>query len=106
MAGAIGELPRLPAQPAAAASSVAVSGSAPAGRSPAAALPARFRRLTIAAGRDVRPALELNRVPLRALAVILLAGLALLAAVGAFGIDAAARAAGPVLPSPAAFVGG
>ena len=106
VAGAIGELPRLPAQPAAAVSSVAVSGSAPAGRSPAAALPARFRRLTIAAGRDVRPALELNRVPLRAFVVILLAGLALLTAVGAFGIDAAARAAGPALPSLAPFAGG
>ena len=57
-------------------------------------------------GRDARPALELNRVPLRAFMVILLAGLALLTAVGAFGIDAAARAAGPALPSLVPLVGG
>jgi hypothetical protein len=64
------------------------------------------RVLAASAGRDARPALELNRVPLRAFVVILLAGLALLAAVGAFGIDAAARAAGPSLPSLVPFAGG
>jgi hypothetical protein len=63
------------------------------------------RVLAASAGRDARPALELNRVPLRAFVVILLAGLALLAAVGAFGIDAAARAAGPSLPSLVPFAG-
>jgi hypothetical protein len=66
----------------------------------------RLGTLTATAGRRVGPSLELNRVPLRALAVILLAGLALLAAGGAFGIDAAARAAGPLLPSPSPIVGG
>jgi hypothetical protein len=48
--------------------------------------------------------LELNRVPLRAFAAILLAGLAFLVAAGAFGIDAAARAPGIGSLSP--LVGG
>ena len=105
VAGAVGELPRLPAQPAGAAFGPAASATAPA-RVRAAALPGRVRVLAASAGRDARPALELNRVPLRAFVVILLAGLALLAAVGAFGIDAAARAAGPSLPSLVPFAGG
>jgi NADH:ubiquinone oxidoreductase subunit 2 (subunit N) len=51
-----------------------------------------------AAIREARPLLEMNRTPLRALVVVLLAGLALLAAGGSFGIgDAAAR---PDLPVP------
>jgi formate hydrogenlyase subunit 3/multisubunit Na+/H+ antiporter MnhD subunit len=105
VAGAVGELPRLPAQPAGAAFGPAASATAPA-RVRAASLPGRVRVLAASAGRDARPALELNRVPLRAFVVILLAGLALLAAVGAFGIDAAARAAGPSLPSLVPFAGG
>jgi formate hydrogenlyase subunit 3/multisubunit Na+/H+ antiporter MnhD subunit len=104
VAGAVGELPRLPAQPAGAASGPAAPATAPA-RVRAASLPGRMRVLAASAGRDARPALELNRVPLRAFMVILLAGLALLAAVGAFGIDAAARAAGPSLPSLVPFAG-
>jgi NADH-quinone oxidoreductase subunit N len=49
-----------------------------------------------AASHEVRPLLEMNRTPLRALLVVLLAGLALMTAVGAFGIqDAAAE---PDLP--------
>ena len=105
VAGAIGELPRLPAQPARAASGPAVAGSAPTADARAASLPSRVRVLAASVGRDARPALELNRVPLRAFVVILLAGLALLTAVGAFGIDAAARAAGPSLPSLVPFAG-
>jgi NADH-quinone oxidoreductase subunit N len=105
VAGAIGELPRLPAQPAGAASGPAVAGSAPTADARAASLPGRVRVLAASVGRDARPALELNRVPLRAFVVILLAGLALLTAVGAFGIDAAARAAGPSLPSLVPFAG-
>jgi hypothetical protein len=55
-----------------------------------------------AAGRDARPALEINRVPLRAFAVLMLAGLACLVAAGAFGIEAAARLPGlAALPSVA-----
>ncbi|HZL15377.1 MAG TPA: proton-conducting transporter membrane subunit, partial [Verrucomicrobiae bacterium] len=105
VAGAVGELPRLPAQPARAASGPAAPETAPA-RVRAASVPGRVRVLAASAGRDARPALELNRVPLRAFVVILLAGLALLTAVGAFGIDAAARAAGPSLPSFVPFAGG
>ena len=106
VAGAVGELPRLPAQPSVTGSGPAVSGSAPTAGARAASLPGRVRTLAASVGRDARPALELNRVPLRAFVVILLAGLALLTAVGAFGIDAAARAAGPSLPSLVPFAGG
>ena len=108
VAGAVGELPRLPAQPTRAAAALADSGPGPAptARARAASVSARVRVLAASVGRDARPALELNRVPLRAFVVILLAGLALLAAVGAFGIDAAARAAGPALPSLAPLAGG
>ena len=58
-----------------------------------------------AASHEVRPLLDLNRTPLRALLVVLLAGLALLAAGGAFGVrDAAAGSdlpvATPAAPTP------
>jgi NADH:ubiquinone oxidoreductase subunit 2 (subunit N) len=49
-----------------------------------------------AASNEARPLLEMNRTPLRALLVVILAGLALMAASGAFGIGDAA--AGPDLP--------
>jgi len=49
-----------------------------------------------AASHEARPLLEMNRTPLRAFLVVLLAGLALLTALGAFGIRDAA--AGPDLP--------
>jgi formate hydrogenlyase subunit 3/multisubunit Na+/H+ antiporter MnhD subunit len=49
-----------------------------------------------AALNEARPLLEMNRTPLRALLVVILAGLALMAASGAFGIGDAA--AGPDLP--------
>jgi len=107
VAGSLGELPRLPARLVAQAAVPMPDGAPPAGAiATAGALARRLRVAAAAAGRDARPTLELNRVPLRAFAVILLAGLALLAAGGAFGIDAAARAPGPMLPSPAPFVGG
>jgi hypothetical protein len=62
---------------------------------------AGHRRLAARAGlREMRPLLELNRTPLRALLVIVLAGLALLAAGGAFDIRRAA--AEPDLPIPVA----
>ncbi|MFH0750532.1 MAG: proton-conducting transporter membrane subunit [Chloroflexota bacterium] len=49
-----------------------------------------------AASHEVRPLFEMNRTPLRALLVVLLAGLALMTAGGAFGIRDAAS--GPDLP--------
>jgi len=107
VAGSLGELPRLPERPPAGAAAPVTDGPPPVGAIARAA--ARARRLRVAAGvvgRDARRTLELNRVPLRAFAVILLGGLALLTAAGAFGIDAAARAPGPVLPSLSPFVGG
>lgn len=80
-----GELVRLPAGLRTAARAM----RAPGGR----------RRAAIGAAlREARPLLEMNRTPLRALVVVLLAGLALLAAGGGFGIgDAAAQ---PDLPVP------
>ena len=54
-----------------------------------------------AAAREMRPLLELNRTALRALVVVVLAGIALLAAVGAFGIRDAARGPDVVIPVPA-----
>ncbi len=51
-----------------------------------------------AATREARPLLELNRTPLRALLVVMLAGLALVTAVGGFGIREAA--AQPDIPIP------
>jgi NADH:ubiquinone oxidoreductase subunit 2 (subunit N) len=57
------------------------------------------RRAAIGAAlSEARPLLEMNRTPLRALVVVLLAGLALLAAGGGFGIADAAAA--PDLPVP------
>ncbi len=115
VAGTISEVPRLPGRPSGVTSEPATPpspGGAAAGSSSARAraaarsMPGRLRGLAAMIGRDARPALELNRVPLRAFVVILLAGLALLTAVGAFGIDAAARAAGPALPSLRPLVGG
>ena len=60
---------------------------------------ARRRVALRAALREARPLLELNRTPARALVVIVLAGMALLAASGAFEIRAAA--AQRDLPVPA-----
>ena len=107
VAGSLGELPRLPERPLAGAAAPVTDGAPPVGA--IARTGARASGLRVAAavvGRDARRTLELNRVPLRAFAVILLGGLALLTAAGAFGIDAAARAPGPVLPSLSPFVGG
>lgn len=86
VASAAGELARVPAGLRAAARAMRVKGS----RGPA-----------LRAGlREVRPLLELNRTPLRALVVIVLAGLALLAAGGAF--DLRGVASQPDLPIPVA----
>lgn len=83
VAAATGELARVPAGLRAAARALRT----PAGR----------RLATVrAATHEARPLLEMNRTPLRALLVMLLAGLALLTAGGAFGIRDAA--AGPDLP--------
>ena len=107
VAGAAGELPRFPARSTTEATAEAPGGAPRAGaRAASRAFVGRLGTLAATAGRRAGPSLELNRVPLRAVAVILLAGLALLAAGGAFGIDAAARAAGPLLPSPSPIVGG
>lgn len=107
VAGSLGELPRLPERPPAGAAAPVTDGAPPVGAIARAGARARRLRVTAAVvGRDARRTLELNRVPLRAFAVILLGGLALLTAAGAFGIDAAARAPGPVLPSLSPFVGG
>jgi NADH-quinone oxidoreductase subunit N len=105
VAGAFGELPRLPARPAAEAVATMTGGvTSAAATATAGARAGRLRELVAEAGRDARPTLELNRVPLRAFAAVLLAGLAFLVAAGAFGIDAAARA--PELGSLSPFVGG
>jgi NADH-quinone oxidoreductase subunit N len=66
----------------------------------AARSPGRRRASLRAASRELRPLLDLNRTPLRALLVVLLAGLALMSAAGAFGIPEAASA--PDLAVPAA----
>ncbi len=50
------------------------------------------------ASHELRPLLEMNRTPLRALLVVILAGVALSSAIGAFGIREAA--AGPEIPIP------
>ncbi len=55
-----------------------------------------------AASHEARPLLEMNRTPLRALVVVLLAGLAVMAAGGAFGIRDAAAAPDLPVPTPAA----
>ena len=103
VAGALGELPRLPAPSAPATETGNRSGTVPSGRvAGPRALVGRAWNLVAAAGRDARPALEINRVPLRAFAVLMLAGLACLVAAGAFGIEAAARLPGlAALPSVA-----
>jgi NADH-quinone oxidoreductase subunit N len=107
VAGSLGELPRLPARPVTGAAAPVTNGAPPVGAIARAGARARWLRVAAGAvGRDARRTLELNRVPLRAFAVIMLGGLALLTAAGAFGIDAAARAPGPVLPSLSPFVGG
>ncbi len=60
------------------------------------------RRRTVRFARDDGLVLlRLNRTPLRAFAAVLLAGLALLVAVGGFGVSAAASAPGPVSPTGA-----
>ena len=51
-----------------------------------------------AAAREMRPLLELNRTALRALVVVMLAGIAALAAAGAFGIGEAARGPDVAIP--------
>lgn len=105
VAASAGELPRLRARREArgaarvadgAAPEVAVEGARP--------LAQRLRLLVAAVGLDARPTLDLNRVPLRAFVVVMLAGLAVLVAAGAFGIDAAARESGLGVLSP--LVGG
>jgi hypothetical protein len=68
--------------------------------------PGGHRRAAVrAALREARPLLELNRTPLRAMVVVLLAGLALMSASGAFGIREAAAepdllVAPPAQPTP------
>lgn len=84
-----GELARVPAGLRAAARAL---------RTPAGRRPATVR----AAAREARPLLELNRTPLRALLVVLLAGLALMTSAGAFGIREAAAEADIPIPIPAA----
>jgi formate hydrogenlyase subunit 3/multisubunit Na+/H+ antiporter MnhD subunit len=90
--GAHGELARVPA------------GLRAAGRLMAG--PAGHRRAALRASiREIRPLVELNRTPLRAMIVVLLAGLAVMSAGGAFGIrDAAAEpdlpVAAPAEPTP------
>jgi hypothetical protein len=105
VAGSAGELPRLPARPAPQ-GAVGDAGDLTTAATAESALPLarRLRVLASAAGRDARPTLELNRVPLRAFVVIMLAGLAILVAAGAFGIDAAARETGLAALRP--MVGG
>ena len=72
------------------------------GLATARAIMGRIRVRISVAGQDARPALELNRVPLRAFAVLMLAGLACLVAAGAFGIEAAARLPGLAALPPVA----
>jgi NADH:ubiquinone oxidoreductase subunit 2 (subunit N) len=85
VSAAVGELARVPAGLRAAARAM----RAPGGR----------RRATLrAATHEARPLLEMNRTPLRALLVVILAGLALITAVGAFGTREAA--AQPDIPIP------
>ena len=104
VAAALGELPRLPARSTEVVDRRGTPSPASAGPS-IRAVTARVGDLATTFGRDARPSLDLNRVPLRAFLVILLAGLAVLVAGGAFGMDAAARAPGPALPAPAPVVG-
>jgi multicomponent Na+:H+ antiporter subunit D len=55
-----------------------------------------------AAAREARPLLEMNRTPMRALLVVILAGVALMAAAGSFGTREAAAAPDIAIPVPAA----
>jgi hypothetical protein len=101
VAGSAGELPRLPARREAMGAAIVAGGPASAIASEGARpLAQRLRVLAAAVGHDARPTLDLNRVPLRAFVVIMLAGLAVLVAAGAFGIDAAARETGLGALSP------
>ena len=60
------------------------------------------RRATLrAAAREARPLLEMNRTPLRALLVVVLAGFALMAAAGSFGTREAAAGPDIEIPVPA-----
>ena len=103
VAGAPGELPRLPARSAPGPGSAGPGGPLSTGRVAfARTILGRLRVRVAAAGRDARPALEINRVPLRAFAVLMLAGLACLVAAGAFGIEAAARLPGLAALPPVA----
>ncbi len=92
VAAASGELARVPA---------GLRATARAMRTPG----GRRAAIVRSAAREARPLLELNRTPLRALLVVVLAGLALMAAVGAFGLREAAAEPDipipvPALPSP------
>jgi NADH:ubiquinone oxidoreductase subunit 2 (subunit N) len=84
---AAGELARVPAGLRAAARAV---------RSPG-----RRRASVRAASHELRPLLELNRTPLRALLVVLLAGLSIMTAAGAFGIREAGAAPDLAVPAQA-----
>lgn len=86
---ASGELARVPA---------GLRAAARAARNPAGRRLATLRM----ASRELRPLLELNRTPLRALLVVMLAGLALMTAAGAFGIPEAAAAPDLAPPEQAA----
>jgi len=89
VAAAAGELARVPA---------GLRAATRAARHPAGRRLATLR----AASRELRPLLELNRTPLRALVVVLLAGLALMTAAGAFGIPEAAAAPDVAVPEQGA----
>jgi NADH-quinone oxidoreductase subunit N len=103
VAGAPGELPRLPAPSEPVIGSAGPRGTVPTGRvATARAIMGSIRARIVLAGREARPALELNRVPLRAFAVLMLAGLAFLVAAGAFGIETAARLPGLAALPPVA----
>jgi hypothetical protein len=105
VAGSAGELPRLPARSGLQGADIVAGDPAPAAAAGGARpLAQRVRQLAAAVGRDARPTLEINRVPLRAFAVIMLAGLAVLVAAGAFGLDGAARETGLAALPP--IVGG
>ena len=65
--------------------------------------PGGRRMATVRAGlHEARPLLEMNRTPARALLVVVLAGVALMAAVGAFGTREAAAGPDIAIPVPAA----
>jgi len=62
--------------------------------------PAGRRHAALAAARQIGPLVELNRAPLRALIVVVLAGVALLGAAGGFGIREAAALPDVATPAP------